>query len=193
MIPSRGCWLASLFLTVGAGHAGGGEIKPALPTRDTCNVCRGVTQGFVDLYTEWSSVRETEQTVFSRKHGRGAGDTPRQDFAAAITFEAAIEKQVVKFCEQSFLTGSQQRVCYSISPFAAEVGKWLRMGVSAERVCLKLGKRNPETCFDAREAELPLDSSQMLDWKMRPPMIPEDVDCTVEHRNSLAPRWVLLA
>lgn len=50
-----------------------------------------------------------------------------------------------------------------------------------------------ETCFDAREAERPSDAAEpLLDWRTRPPSIPDGVDCSLEHRNSLSPRWVLL-
>lgn len=50
-----------------------------------------------------------------------------------------------------------------------------------------------ETCFDARDAERPSSVAEVaLDWRRRPPSIPQDVDCLVEHRNSLSPRWVLL-
>ncbi|CBJ31332.1 expressed unknown protein [Ectocarpus siliculosus] len=98
--------------------------------------------GFVDLHTEWPLVRSTNKEVSRSSRDRGDDDDAtvrRQDEAMSITYEAAIER----YCEQSFLSGSQQRVCYSIAPFAAEVGKWLGMGVSPERVCRKLGKRNP--------------------------------------------------
>ncbi|CAN0101007.1 unnamed protein product, partial [Hapterophycus canaliculatus] len=125
-------------------------------------VCRRVTQqGFVDLHTEWSLLRNIEQSTSSDPCGEGVGDTV-QGTRLAVTYEAAIERR------QAFLSDTQQRVCYSISPFAAEVGRWLGMGVSVERVCRKLGKRNPETCFDAGEAERPSDSAKVLDWKSRP-------------------------
>ncbi|CAN0004899.1 unnamed protein product [Ectocarpus fasciculatus] len=179
----KGGRLLLFTLTVSRGHARGGEFGPALLSANgTCNVCRRLTQGFVDLHTEWPLVRSTNKEVDD-------DGTVRQDEAMSITYEAAIGR----YCEQSFLSGSQQRVCYSISPFAAEVGKWLGMGVSPERVCRKLGKRNPETCFDARDAERPSSVAEaVLDWRSRPPSIPQDVDCLVEHRNSLSPRWVLL-
>ncbi|CAN0266498.1 unnamed protein product [Ectocarpus sp. 12 AP-2014] len=190
---SKGGQLILFALTVSTGHAGGGESEPALLSANgTCNVCRRITQGFVDLHTEWPLVRSADKEVSRSLRDRGDGDDDtvyRKDEAMSITYEAAIER----YCEQSFLSGSQQRVCYSIVPFAAEVGKWLGMGVPPERVCRKLGRRNPETCFDARDAERPSSVAEVaLDWRSRPPSIPQDAGCLVEHRNSLYPRWVLL-
>lgn len=50
-----------------------------------------------------------------------------------------------------------------------------------------------ETCFDARNAERPSDNAELLlDWRSRPPSIPDGVECSIEYRSSQHPRWVLL-
>eukprot|EP00903_Cladosiphon_okamuranus_P014347 g13321.t1 len=190
MLWSSGGRIAMLVLMAG----GMACVRAAVATNGTCSVCRGVTQGFVDLHAEWTLLREMQMgaSSFSRDDQRvGTDDVDvllRGD-TEAITYEMAIDR----FCSRSFLSSNQQRVCYSIIPFAAEIGKWLHMGMPPERVCRKLGTRNPETCFDARDAERPSDSTRyLLDRRTRPNSIPEGVDCFIEHRSSLSPRWVLL-
>ncbi|CAM9097417.1 unnamed protein product [Pylaiella littoralis] len=194
MVRYKGGRLVLAVLTVGMDcYARVGGTASTLAANGTCNVCRGVTQGIVDLHAEWPVVRKMGKvaaTTLPLDGGAGTdGGAFGGDDAVPITYEAAIER----FCEQSFLSSNQQRVCYSIAPFAAEVGKWLGLGVPPDRICRKLGKRNPETCFDAREAERPSDATDpLLDWRSRPPSIPDGVHCSIEHRNSLSPRWVLL-
>ncbi|CAN0206873.1 unnamed protein product, partial [Ectocarpus sp. 8 AP-2014] len=112
---SKGGQVILFALTVSTGHAGGGENDPALLSANgTCNVCRRITQGFVDLHTEWPLVRSTNKEGSRDRGDDDDATVRRQDEAMSITYEAAIER----YCEQSFLSGSQQRVCYSIVPFA---------------------------------------------------------------------------
>ncbi|CAM9426885.1 unnamed protein product, partial [Ascophyllum nodosum] len=80
---------------------------------NNCSVCRAVTQGVVDLHSEWSILRETQPRSPDAR-ARNYPSYHHDSDDAPATYQAAIET----FCQQSFLSSAQQRLCYAVEPFS---------------------------------------------------------------------------